>query len=268
MLVSPESPGISPTTGRCGDAGVGAAPTVTALGPPRGRGFSITVWAIGAAAALLVGCNPRLKGDGVYLEEPRERGSFVGIHVQDGVSAVVTSGETQTLRVIGDSNVVPHIDTAVVAEPLGLTTIQVLRVSVTEDYDPTIPPRVLVSVPSFVFVRALGDDDGDRIVTVDVTEAATPTFTAEASGSARVTLSGPGGAVISATGAGDALLDATEYVTSAAVVALSGRATAKLRSNGPVTGTAAGDSRVDNLLGTGPCFVTTSGTAQAICNAY
>jgi hypothetical protein len=267
MRVSPESPAISPPTGRRGDARVGAAPTVTALGPPSVRGFSITVWGI-VAAALLVGCNPRLQGSGVYLEEPREREAFVGIHLQDGVSASVTSGEPQTLRVIGDSNVVPHIDTSVVDEPLGLTTIQVLRVSVSEGYDPTIAPRVVVSVPSFIFVRVLGDADGDRVVAADVNDAAAPMFTAEASGRSRVTLSGAGGAGIGAALGGDALLDATEYVTSAAVVALSGRATAMLRSNGPVTGTAVDDSRVDNLLGTGPCFVTTSGTAQAICNAY
>ena len=264
MRLSSESSAISPNTGRCGDAGVGSAPTFTALRPSRVHGFSFTACAI-AAVTLLVGCNPRVQGNGVYLEEPRERGPFVGIHVQDGVSAIVTSGEPQTLRVIGDSNIVPHIDTSVVAEPLGLTTIQVLRVSVTEDYVPTIPPSVVVSVPSFVFVRAVGEADGDRIVTVDVKKAAAALFTAEASGSARVAISGAGGDVIDATLGGDALLDATGYVTSAAVVALSGRATAKLRSNGPVTGTAVDDSRVDNLLGTGPCFVTTSGTAQAIC---
>ncbi len=256
-----KSPAISRTPGRLGKAKVGSPPTATALGCPRVRGFSIARWAI-VAAALLAGCNPPLQGNGVYLEESRTVGPFVGIHVQDGVSAVVTSGEPgQTVRVIGDSNVVPHIETTVEAEPVGLTTIQVLHVSVTKNYVPTIPPSVIVSVPSFVSVRA------DDVPTVDVRKAEASTFTVDASGISRVTLVGAG-AEIDATLGGDALLDATEYVTSAADVALSGRTTAKLRSNGPVNGTAVEASLVDDLLGTGPCFVTTSGSARAICNSY
>jgi hypothetical protein len=61
------------------------------------------------------------------------------------------------------------------------------------------------------------------------------------------------------------LLDATQYPTNGAYVELSGHGTAKLRSDGAVTGKVADDARLDNLLGTGPCLATTSGNAQIVC---
>ena len=221
-----------------------------------------------AVVALLAACEPTIKGSGVYYEESRTTGPFVGLHVEDGIAAYVTVGGERSVRVIGDSTVVPHISTSVEPEALGTTTpADVLRVKTTRDVVPVIPPAVIITVPSFT--QLLVED----VKPVEVRNAAAAVLTVKAVGGARVTIArAPGhvGERIAVELHDAAQLDATEYVTSTASVAafveVSGTSTALLHSDGPVVGSASGDSTVNNLLGAGPCFVTTTGNARTVCN--
>jgi hypothetical protein len=284
MRISSKNPALPRNDGSRGEAGVGDATTGTALGGLRDRGAPITACrgpsfarglAAAAALALVAGCNPYVQGNGVYAEEDRTGtvGEFAGLQIESGdirggdrLSAVVTSGEARSVRVTGDANLVREIVTEVESEFVGTTTIQVLhvRISLEDQYDPTIGLQVAISIPSFSFVRAEGAS------TVQVKRAGAPVFTVDASGSSSVTVTGAEGHIgdlIDATLANDTLLDATNYPTARARVDLSGKGTAKLHSNGPVTGTAANDSLLDNLLGTGDCNgVVVSGSATKLCN--
>jgi hypothetical protein len=263
MHFSWKSAAVSPRAGRCDAAWVGNAPTATAVGVPRRRGAAIT--ACVCAVALLAGCSPHVGVNGVYMEDPRpDLAPFAGIHVENGVSAVITSGAAaQAVRVIGDSNVVPYIETEVELDPdMGGS---LLHVRVTEPYEPTIPPVVIVSVPAFRYVRA--DVAAAHAPTVLVQDADAPAFRVVASGEAVVTIEQAlvhAGRAIEAVLA-SAALDATEYVTSTAAVTLTGDAMAKLHSSNGVTGTAADTSVVNNDLGGGPCLVTKSATATVTC---
>ena len=78
--------------------------------------------AAAAAIALLAGCNPEVQGNGVYFEDQRTRDAFEGVHVERGIAVYVTAGENQSIKVIGDANVVPNIATVVLdSEMVGTT---------------------------------------------------------------------------------------------------------------------------------------------------
>jgi len=219
--------------------------------------------AAAAALALVAGCDPYVKGNGVYTEEYRAKPEFQGVRVENGIQIVATSGVAlQPVKVTGDANVVELIETDVEPQLVGTTTeIRVLHVHVRVGYDAIITPQVVVSVPSFTYVRARDASP------VQVNQAAAPTFSVDASDTAVVTITGPGGDAIDATLGGGSLLEATEYLTTSAHVDLAGHATAKLRSSGPVTGTVANDSTLINF-GTGHCdqVTTTAGTPTISCH--
>ncbi len=269
--------GVIPSGGgACAPAGVGETRTVSALGTSSDRGDRATALprstrgACGllaaAALALVAGCNPEVRGNGVYLEQQRDTGDFQGLDIKDGVAAYITAGQALSVKVIGDANVVPNIATEVFSDPeqVGTGTIRVLHIVPSIAFDPTIPPAVIITVPALSYVRAEGASP------VQVKRAAADLFTVRAMGSAQVTLvgaAGRSGDLLDAVLSKQTLLDATQYPTAGAYVELYDKATAKLHSNGPVTGFASGDSRLDNLLGTGDCTsVKVEGTATRICN--
>jgi hypothetical protein len=215
-----------------------------------------------AALAALPACNPTLQGNGVLAEETRTVGPFTGVHVQDGVAAHVTvsTGSAQSVRVVGDANIVPHIVTETEPEQVSSTaTVQALNVRVDGSYQPTIAWAVVVTMPSLVLVKA---NDASP---VDVKYAATPSMRVDAGGRSAVTLDGSGGAFLDVH-LSDASLYARGYRVDAAWVDLSGGSRAMLQSSGPVAGTAGGSSFVDNMFGVGPCFVVTSGSARTACH--
>ena len=188
---------------------------------------------------------------------------FAGVRVGDGIAAHVTAGSAQSLRVIGDSNIVPNIMTQ--TEPTLVTTVggsvsvPVLRVWLTQPANPTIPSQVVITVPSLSYVRA---EDG---APVEVNKAEAPAMRIEGFTGGEVTLIGPGGPYLEAV-LSDASLDAGYYPVALAWVELSGESRADLDSSGPVTGAASGSSVVDNMLGSGPCLVTTTGSARTSCH--
>jgi hypothetical protein len=250
MRLSSETHVVSRAERRPGSAGAPPASPSTALELRRDRGARITAWRRGVAlwlgAALLAGCNPLLQGNGVYLEETRTFPvAFEGVRCEEGVTTVVTvaEGEPQSVKVIGDANLVSGYATAL-ADAGGLTILRVW-VSLEDDYAPTIPPKVVVTVPAFSYVYAQDS------TFVEVKRAPAATFTG---GPLSVTLA-------------TATLDAGDYPAERASVALTGRGSARLHVDAPgeIEGTVAGEMALENA-GTGPCNVTTSGAATVTCS--
>ncbi len=272
MGFSPIKRVISSRRAAAAGAGVGRSPTLAPLGTSSDGGVRATALprytrragalVVAAAVALVSGCNPQVQGNGIYFEEPRPwvDKPFVGVRVQDGVAVYVTAGETQSIKVIGDANIVPNIATEVVGpETVGTTAISVLHVFANQDYDATIALSVVVTVPSLWYVDAL---EASR---VEVKRATASEFRVEASGASQVVLNGPGGAFLDVSLVAGGLR-ADQYPVAGAYVVLTGNSLAVLNSSGPVTGTAGGTSKVDNLEGFGPCFVLTTASATTACH--
>jgi hypothetical protein len=180
--------------------------------------------------------------------------------VSDGLAAHVTIGTPQSVRVFADSNLVQFIQTEVDPVTVGTASTQtpVLHVWASEHIQPTVPPSVVITVPSLSYVMS---EDASA---VGVLALASPALSIEAVGRGEVSLAGLGGDLLEAT-LTDGSLDATGYPVGTAQVALSGASRAELDA-GLVTGTASGTSLIDNLVGSGPCFVTTAATALVSCH--
>ncbi len=232
--------------------------------------------ALAAALLAVAACDPYVEGSGVYGEEDRTSsvGSFVGIHVEDGVVGTVTS-HASDFRVIvsGDSNLLQYVLTEV-REDLVLGVPQrVLHVwvSLSAGYSSTNPFAVVVQAPDLVYALA------KQNARVDVTGAETAIFTARVESGGRVSVVGPHAVDPLGDPAGDAIhvyasngvVDASRYVTTdptqAAWVELAANARVQLHADGPVMGTASGASTLFNA-GTGSCAgVELSGGATAEC---
>lgn len=258
MAIPPERRGVPRSRGDGMAPSLAAARTFSSSDSPGGRGAGATplprsahrvaTWALLAAA--LAGCDPYVQGNGVYLEERRSGlAPFVGLHLEDGIEATVTAhAEAQGVLVSGDANVVPYIRTEVQVDG----GRAVLHVFISQQFGRTIPPRAAIEAPAFEYVLAT---QGSR---AHVRDAATPSFTVVADQGSTLDLAGPGGVAagesISVELASGAVLDATFYpVSQSASVELSGASIARLHSDGPVTGTVANASELDNLSGTGDC---------------
>jgi hypothetical protein len=142
--------------------------------------------------------------------------------------------------VSGDANLVRDLRTRVVPE--GELDVLHVTVELHDEFSPTIPLRVVISVPTFSSVWAAESTE------VLVKRAASDTFTG-----------GPLSVALD-----NAALDAREYPVESAVVALTGAALAKLRSTGPVTGSAANTSKVFNA-GSGDCAGVDLSEAACAC---
>lgn len=248
---------VSSTAARHLHPGVSRAPTAGALGSSRDRGAGARVargragraLAALAAALAVAACDPELRGNGVAVEKTLDLAPFEGVRVEDGVGAIVTVDPTlggQTVKLVGDENLVEegHIQASLVPDTLGSLAVTVLRVRVESGFTPTIPPKVVVSRPSFSLARGLTGGS--------------------------IELKRPAGSTAVGALLGVALdaaaLNARAYPTAGALVALTGGASARLHADGPVTGTVSGGSVLDNTLGAGPCLVTTSGAATVTCH--
>lgn len=241
MALSPKSRVVPHGAAAARRGEVRSARTASSLGSSRdpGTGAAVAVarraaLVVAIAAALLAGCDPRVRGSGILIDEPRRADGFVGLRVQDGIAGFVTVGPAHSVRVIADSNVVGNIDTSVEPAPLGSATVSVLFVRVGHSIDPVIPPTVVVTVPSFL----LADASGGASIQLKATAGADP---------------GPLLTVRLSAASLDAIGAEPDYVTSGAAVTLAGRSAAKLHSDGPVTGSVSTQSTLDNLQGTGSC---------------
>lgn len=222
-------------------------------GSPTGRAVRATgvtaALCAALAAALTLGCDPYVQGNGVYREETRNVGAFHGVAIADGLGATVRAGLEARLVVTGDENVLQYVETKVDGDG-----VLWARVADHVPYDSVHPIRILVDAPtidtllaqegSVVNASGLADDslwteatDGGELV-VTAADGATPSML-------HVVLHG------GQRGGGH--LDARGYPVQDAVVDVSGGARAELRVAGTISGTAR-DGVVENL-GAGTCNV-------------
>lgn len=259
MTLTWKSRVVSASSGDAVGAEVSRARTCGPLGTSSNRGADATVRRRGragrpvagllAAVALVgaAGCDYRESGNGKYYEAPIHPADFAGVRTEDGIDAVITisSTATQTVILTGDENIVKdNLRWSVDPEQVGSTSIQILHVWASPRFDPVIPARVVVTRPSLALV---GGEGG-----VDLQISGTPGWTAP--GPLHVELDG-------------ATLTASDYAVDGAVVELERGSLAVLHSDGPVGGTVAADSQLDNRRGSGSCAaVATSGSGNVRCN--
>ncbi len=199
------------------------------------------------AAGLLAGCDPPIQGSGVLLEQPRDEADFDGLRVDQGIAGYVTVGGAKAVTVVADSNVVGSIDTFVKSVKVGSMTFQVLHVEIDHGVDPVIRPSVVVTVPSFLYAEG----SGGASIQLKRTPESAPV--------------GPLLTVVLASATLDAITVEPQYATSGAVVTLTGGASAKLHSDGLVTGSVSSGSTLDNLQGAGTCSVDEAPGAHVAC---
>ncbi|HSN92256.1 MAG TPA: DUF2807 domain-containing protein [Anaeromyxobacteraceae bacterium] len=193
-----------------------------------------------ASLAALAGCATYVNGNGVYHEETRRVAPFVGIAVDLGIEATVEVGPEQSVRLSGDANLVPDIETTVVNGVLVTSTWL-------EGFDPALPLRLYVTVPYLEAASAVGGSH------VDVSGAtATVPFEAGVFDGSEIHLAGAGGPAVEVSLGGNSHLDATAYPVGDAAVALGGASAAELRVSGSVTGDLHGGSSLQ-IYGGGSC---------------
>lgn len=250
------------------EGGASAAATGAGAQPPRRRHRatpgvlrSHASLALALLPALLVACDPYVKGNGVLREESRSVAAFEGLRVEDGINAEVTAGAaSQRVVVSGDENLLQHVQTTVRTDPFHGPVLEVR--SSLSDFESTHPLRVVVSVPVFRFIAAT-----DACYAA-VTGVATEVMAVEADDGADLVLSGAGGDQLTLRLAGGkgggAFLDARGYPAGVATVELVGGARAELRVEDRVSGTVSGPSTLENVGG-GTCELTATPDATVTC---
>ncbi len=234
-------------------------PAATGL-PRSARSAGLALLAL--AALAVAGCDPYVEGNGVYLEEDRTPTQTVfGVHVQDGIQATVASAAAQQKVVVsGDANIVKdYVKTEVVADQGSGPVLHVRLASGHPTLDPALPLRAVIQLAELRSVEADGDSH------VSASAVATQLLSLEASGKSSVVVMGAGGARVEVSVA-DAAVDAGAYpVSEGALVAVSGGGRVEVHSDGPVAGTVATGSTLENF-GAGTCAgVTADAGATLLC---
>ncbi len=203
------------------------------------------------ALAALAGCNPTITGDGVLGEQDFTVGPFTGVHVGLGIEATVTAGASpQSVRLLGDENVLPFIGVTVSGNVL--TTTLHDTGSVTSQH----PLQLVVAVPSLDAVTADGVAASSGVQTlVTASGVAAPSLAVAATGGGQVVVAGAGGSAETVTLSGGATYDGSAYPAAAAAVDLSGGSQARLEVSGVVSGNVSGQSAV-LVSGGGLCTAT------------
>jgi len=196
-----------------------------------------------ATLGALAACSTYVNGNGVYHEETRQVAPFVGIAVDLRIEATVEVGSAQSVKLSGDANLVPDIETSVEAGILVTSTWL-------EGFDPVLPLRLSVTVPYLQSASAVGESH----VAISGATATVP-FEAMAFDGSEIHLAGAGGSELEAALGGGSHLEATAYPVDGAAVEIGGGSAAELRVAGTVTGNLHGGSNVQ-VYGGGSCSVT------------
>jgi hypothetical protein len=191
------------------------------------------------ALAFLLGCDPYVQGNGVFREETRNVGAFQGVSVADGLVATVRGGAADwTVVVSGDENVLQYVETRVAEGMLGV------RMTNGVPFDSVNPVRVTVAAPAIGLLRA---NDSAAVIGA---ELAGESLIVEGSDGGDLRVAGAGGAILHVSlqggDSGGAHLDARDYPVVAAVVELSGGARAELAVAAALSGTARGESVIED----------------------
>jgi hypothetical protein len=206
-----------------------------------------------ASLCALAACKTYVNGNGVYDEELRDAGPFVGIAVDLGVLADVEVGEATSVLISGDANLIPDIETRVEDGVLVVGTWL-------DGFDPSLPLRLAVTTPYLEIARAAGASDLE-VFGAEVSVS----FEARAVERSAIHLAGAGGPALAATLEGGSHLEASNFPAGEAAVSLGGGSVAELRVSGEVTGTLSGGSDL-RIYGGGNCSLVTA-SGDSTCTA-
>jgi hypothetical protein len=223
-------------------------------------------------AAATAGCaaldRPAVQGSGVPKEESRAVEPFTGVSVGGVIEATVTPGPETTVRIIGDDNLVPMVETEVRDGRLSV------RMRDSLDVRPNLPLKVEVTAPMVASVEATG------AVKLHATAGEAARFEARASGATRVTVEGlkadeaaldaSGASQVTASGtarslkaeaSGASQVHAGKLAADEAEVNLSGSSSGTARAAKAVRGDVSGASNLRVIGAPGSKAVHTSGAS-------
>lgn len=181
---------------------------------------------------MVCGCNHvggnHVVGSGVAASEEREVGDFTGVRIEGSSNVIVTVGESPTLTIEADDNILPLIETVVRSGTLVIGSKD--SYSSKLGIRVTLTTRALrsVEIAGSGSVSATGVDGGD--------------FRARIAGSGDVEVKGTVDALTaSINGSGDLRLGELEAVTAKVLIAGSGNATVSVRDELTVEIAGSGD---------------------------
>jgi hypothetical protein len=238
-------------------------------------------WMVVSALAVAGGCNvsflpklsPAIRGSGVAKEETRPVEAFHALEAENvlQVTVAVTQGAKPGLKISGDDNLVPLVESVV------RDGVLILRIKKAEsNISPKLPLLAEVAISELDRVEASG------AATVKVSGGLkVDQFTTEASGAARVSVAGleTAKAVVSASGASHVVLAGTaqslevdasgasqvkaeELNSDAAEVSISGASGVAVRASKSVGGDVSGASSLELHGKPAKKTVSTSGASQ------
>jgi hypothetical protein len=224
----------------------------------------VALFAIGLTASgcgnlgVLVG-SPGIPGSGKVAEEDRTIGEFTEIEVHGVVAADVTAGESPMLKLSGDDNLLPLIETEVRDGRL------VIRAKPGQNINPTTPLKAAVTA-----TKPLGRAEVSGAASCRVAAPTAPKFHGQGSGATSLTLEGldaeqldldaSGASTVAASGKVQALtagasgasnLRLAGLEASTADVSVSGASGAEVKATEAITGSASGASNI-TVLGNPP----------------
>ncbi len=218
---------------------------------------------VAAALSIAAGCNgsfvgkliPTIRGSGVVKDETRTIEAFHALDVGSvlEVKVAVVAGAKPSLKISGDDNLVPLVESVV------KDGVLVLKVKDSGNISPKLALLAEVTTDEIDRVEASGAANvkvsgGGKVdrFTVEASGAAkikvdgleTPHAVASASGASQVTLSGTAES-IKVDAAGASQVEAAELKVDDADVSVSGASGAALRVSKSVEGDVSGASRLD-----------------------
>jgi hypothetical protein len=183
------------------------------------------------AVLLALGCSPHTEGSGVSKTETRTVAAFTGVAAATGLEVEVHAGAPASVKLVGDDNVLPLVETEVSGTELHVSFKRGHHVRTEKPIhvDVTLPVLKSLSASGGVHLAASGvaadalDVHASSGVSVKVSGTAT-TLTVEASSGAR--------------------LDAGELLAKSATVHASSGTSVTLRASESVRGDAASGASV------------------------
>lgn len=172
---------------------------------------------------------PTVTGNGQIVTQQRPVGDFRAISSTGSGDVVVRIGPRPSLSVTAESNILPLLVTEVRGDRLELKS--------RGSYRTRHSPRYTITVPDLRALEIVGSGDGR------IEGLANREFRASISGSGNIVASGRTGSLsLNIAGSGDA--DTRALQAGRVAVSIAGSGDARVRTNGPLTGSIAGSGNI------------------------
>jgi hypothetical protein len=180
------------------------------------------VWLLPVICAFIcafvatTGCNLGIPGNGVAGTEKRELDAFEKISLSGIGTATITVGQTQSVSVTVDENLLQYVVTEVKDGEL--------RIDTTESISPKVPLAVTISVPSLAAAKVAGVGD------IGISNASGESLTLGISGAGSLEAKGSVKSLeVNVSGVGDAKLG--ELQAESVTVSVSGTGSAEVHAS-------------------------------------